>query len=76
MATSVIPKSEMRKDDNIRVGYGEVPSITVEGVPGWGLPGGKIVFQEREAIAFAQQLDSEIRIRLKSPKQLLSAKKL
>ena len=73
MATSVIPKSEMRKDDNIRFGYGEVPAITVEGVQGWGLPGGKVVFTEKEAIDFAEQLDLEIRTRLKNPKQLISA---
>lgn len=76
MATSVIPKSEMRKDDNIRFGYGEVPAITVKGVPGWGLPGGHIIFQEKEALAFAEQLDAEIRARLRNPKQLLSAKPL
>ncbi len=72
MATSVIPKSVFRRDDNIRYGYGEVPAIEVEGVMGWGLPGGQVVFQEKEALNFARQLDAEIRTRLKDPQQLLT----
>jgi len=72
MATSTIPKSEMRRNDNICFGYGELPAIEVEGVPAWGLPGGQVVFQEREALAFAEQLDTEIRARLKHPKQLIT----
>ena len=72
MATSVIPKSVFRRDDNIRFGYGEVPAVEVKGVRGWGLPGGQVVFQEREALSFAQQLDTEIRARLRNPKQLLT----
>lgn len=72
MATSVIPKSEIRRNDNIQVGYGEVPSVEVEGVPGWGLPGGLVTFSEAKAREFAAQLDSEIRLRLRNPRQLLT----
>lgn len=70
MATSVIPKSEFRRCDSITVGYGEVPAVDVNGVTGWGLPGGIITFSESEARKFASTLDQEIRKRLKSLDQL------
>jgi hypothetical protein len=72
MATSVIPKSEIRRNDNIQVGYGEVPAVEVEGILGWGLPGGLVTFSEAEARQFAAQLDTEIRQRLRNPRQLLT----
>ena len=75
MATSIIPKSEFRKNKNIIVGYGEVPSIvTPEGAEGWGLIGGLITFSEKEAIEHAYELDRSIRKRMTHVKQLESAK--
>lgn len=73
MATSVIPKSEFRRNDNIIVGYGEVPAVNVNGVIGWGLPGGIVTFSEAEARDFATRLNKELRRRVKDPKQLLTA---
>lgn len=72
MATAIIPKSVFRKNDNIIHGYGEVPAVYIDGVLGWGLPGGQVTFKEKEAKDFAHQLDKEIRSRLKDPKQLLA----
>ena len=73
MAVSTIAKSEFRRNENIIVGYGEVPAVDVHGVTGWGLPGGLITFSEKEAIAYAKKLDKEIRARLDDPSQLLAA---
>ena len=73
MATSVIPKSEFRRNDNITFGYAEVPAVEVEGVMGWGLPGGVVTFSERFARNFAEQLDEEIRTRITHPSQLMKA---
>ena len=72
MATAIIPKSEIRRNDNIQVGYGEVPAVEINGVIGWGLPGGHVTFSEREARTFAAQLDEIIRNKANfNPKQLL-----
>lgn len=73
MAASVIPKSEFRRNDNIIEGYGEVPAVDVNGVTGWGLPGGLVTFSEAEAREYARRLDRELRRRVKNPKQLLTA---
>ena len=74
MATSVIPKSEIRRNDNIQFGYAEVPAVEVEGITGWGLPGGQVTFSESEALAFAKQLDADFKRRPKfDPSQLLVA---
>jgi hypothetical protein len=73
LATSIIPKSVFRRNDNITVGYGTVPAIEIEGVIGWGLPGGHVVFTEREATAFATQLDKDIQARLRHPGELLTS---
>jgi hypothetical protein len=73
MAVSTIAKSVMRNNDNIIVGYGEVPAVRVNGVTGWGLPGGIVTFREREAREYAAKLDAEIRRTMKSPAQLISA---
>ena len=71
MSTAIIPKSEMRRNDNIIVGYGEVPAtVDEEGIPGWGLPDGQITYSEEDAIAFASKLDRTIRAKLKSISQL------
>lgn len=61
MATSITPKSEMRKVRSISVGYGEVPTIEVDGRTGWGLPGARVTFCVEEAKAMAAQLDAVIR---------------
>lgn len=71
MAVPIKPKSEMRKNDNISYGLGEVPAVEIEGVLGWGLPGGQVTFSEQRALEYAKQLDVEIRIRAKDLKQLL-----
>lgn len=61
MATSITPKSELRRNDNVIVGYGEVPGIEIEGKPAWGFPGRKVTFCIDEAKAMARQLDELIR---------------
>lgn len=74
MATSVIPKSEFRRDDNIRDGVGEVPSFICEetGRQGWGMLNGEVTYCENEARKFAGSLDREIRRTMKHPGQLLT----
>ena len=79
MAVSLIPKSEFRKNENIVEGYGEVPAIYLIGphgdfVTGWGLPGGKYTFREKEARAFARKLDAAIRRNMKSPDDLIASR--
>ena len=71
MATATIPKSVMRIDHNVVVGYGEVPASDFEGILCWGFPGGEVTFSEEEAITMATQLDKEIRARLRDPNQLV-----
>jgi hypothetical protein len=71
MATATIAKSEMRRNDNIIIGYAEVQAVIVEGVLGWGFPGGGITFSEEIAIAWANKLNKEISRRMRSPNQLL-----
>jgi hypothetical protein len=73
MATAITPKSVFRQNDNITVGYGDVPAIYIDGVLAWGLPGGQITFREKEAIAYATKLDQTIRANLKDVNQLASA---
>lgn len=73
MAVATVPKSEFRRDNSIQIGYGKVPSVDINGVTGWGLPGGEVTFRESVAYAFARKLDQEIRARLKTPEQLLAA---
>ena len=75
MSTAIIAKSEMRKNDNITVGYGEVPAVEIEGVLGWGLPGGLVTFSEEAAIGWAIRIDKEITSTPNfHPDQLLRAK--
>ena len=73
MATATIAKSEMRKNNNIVFGYGEVPGVENEetGEVIYGLPGGHSTQCENKALAFAQSLDKAIRANLKSTNQLL-----
>ena len=73
MATAIIPKSEIRRNENIREGYGEVPSIWRDGVKGWGLPGGIFTSSELVARKCAKQLDKNIRRNMTHINQLLSA---
>jgi|SaaInlStandDraft_7_1057024.scaffolds.fasta_scaffold225349_2 hypothetical protein len=73
MATAIIPKSEMRRNDNVIVGYGEVPSVNINGVQGWGIPGGLVTFSEETAIKWATDLDRAIRATIKGTNQLLTA---
>lgn len=73
MATAIIPKSEIRRNENIRQGYGEVPCSYVDGQKGWGLPGGGFTTCEFEALRYAKMLDSEIKKRMTNVNQLLSA---
>ena len=75
MATAVIPKSEIRRNDNIIVGFGEVPAFDCEetGRTGWGLPGGAVTFNESEARWHAGELNREIRRTMRDTKQLLTA---
>jgi hypothetical protein len=61
MATPIIPKSEARINNNIMVGFGEVPYVEVDGKPGWGLPNGEVVHDVEEALAYAEALDKMIR---------------
>jgi len=61
MSTAIIAKSEMRKNDNIIIGYGELPAIEIGGVQGWGVPGGLVTFSEEIAISWAIKLDKQIR---------------
>ena len=73
MATAIIPKSEIRRNENIREGYGEVPAIWRDGVKGWGLPGGLFTSSELVAHQYAKQLDNDIRRNMTHINQLLSA---
>lgn len=74
MATAIIPKSEIRRNENITVGYGEVPFVVKEnGEKGWGLPAGGFTSNVFEARRFAEKLDIEIRKRMKDVNQLLTA---
>lgn len=72
MATSVIPKSEMRRNENIAIGYGEVPAVYEMGRVAWGLPGGRLTYCPEEAKKYAKRLDGQIRKTLKSRQQLIS----
>lgn len=73
MATSVIPKSEIRVNNNIAVGFGEVPAVecSESGRMGWGLPGGKWTSCKETAHRWAEKLDREISRAMKSPAELL-----
>lgn len=73
MAVPIVPKSEFRRSANIIVGYAEVPAVEVNGVQGWGLPGGLVTFREEEAREFAVKLDKKIRANLTDLNQLLKA---
>ena len=73
MATAIIPKSEIRRNENIREGYGEVPAIWRDGVKGWGLPRGLFTSSELVAHQYAKQLDKDIRRNMTHINQLLSA---
>lgn len=75
MATSIIPKSVFRLNQNISVGYGEVPATVCpdSGIEGWGLPGGGITFSEAVALEWAIKIDREIRSTITNIKQLASS---
>jgi hypothetical protein len=72
MATSTVPKSSFRRDDNMVVGMGEVPAIYVSGGRiAWGLPGGEITYCPEEATAMAEAIDNELIRKGTTPAQLL-----
>ena len=74
MATAILPKSEIRRNNNITSGYGEVPSVVnAEGVAGWGLPAGGFTTCRFEARRYAERLDKEIRKRMTNINELLTA---
>lgn len=63
MATSIIPKSEIRQITGISVGYGEVPAIAIGGIEGWALPGNIFTLDRHVAMEMAARLDRTIRKR-------------
>lgn len=77
MATSVIPKSEIRRNDNIIDGFGEVPAFICDetGRQCWGLPGGNVTYDEEYARQYAGRLKAHLRRTVRNPKQLLTAVK-
>ena len=64
----------MRKNDNISVGYGEVPAFEVDGITAWGLPGGKITYSEETALGWAIKLNLEIVARMRDISDLMHAR--
>ena len=75
MAVATIPKSEIRTDENITIGYATVPAtITENGELAWGLPGGVVTTSKHFAEAFCAKLDIEIRRGMKNPSELLTAR--
>lgn len=75
MATSIIPKSEFRRNENITYGYGEVPGTYLpDGSIGWGLPGGIITKDRSEACRIAIELDAILKANIKSPSELEKSK--
>jgi len=74
MATATVAKSVMRNNDNISVGYGEVPAIKIHGITAWGLPGGDITYSEEIALGWAIKLDSKIRAQIKDVTELTTRK--
>lgn len=72
MAIPIVPKSEIRYNDNISVGYGEIPSTGDPKRRGWVLPCGTIVYNETEARKYAAKIDQLIRSSPKfDPKKLI-----
>ena len=71
MAAPIIPKSEIRMNLNLSVGFGELPAVTVGGQSGWGLPDGAVVFCRETALKYAERLDRLIRANLTDAKRLL-----
>lgn len=71
MATPIIPKSEMRINNNMIVGFGELPAVVIDEEPGWGLPDGTVTFCRETAKDYARTLDQLIRANLKDSKRLL-----
>ena len=76
MATSVVPKSELRENNNISVGYGEVPAVMrANGQTCWGLPNGEVTCDPQRAKEFASKLDQTIRANMNDISQLMNAKR-
>ena len=73
MATAVIPKSVFRRNDNIQIGYGEVPAIVVDGVTAWVHPNGTVTFRESQARKWATEINNWMSNNVKDLKQLLTA---
>ena len=75
MAVATIPKSEIRTDENITVGYATVPATATEnGELAWGLPCGNLTTSKAYAVEFCTKLDIEIQRRKKNPSDLLKAR--
>jgi hypothetical protein len=71
MAAPIIPKSEIRMNLNLIIGYGELPAVIKDGKPGWGLPNGAVVFCRDTALKYAEKLDRLIRENLTDSRRLL-----
>jgi hypothetical protein len=71
MATPIIPKSEIRMNLNLSVGYGELPAVVKDGKSGWGLPNGAVIFCRDTALEYAEKLDRLIRENLTDSRRLL-----
>lgn len=67
MATSIIPKSEVREEgkDNVIHGYAELPAIDSDEGQFWALPGNIKIFDRLEAQSAAKKLDATIRKNMK-----------
>ena len=77
MATALIAKSAIRENNNISVGYGEVPAVGfINGKIAWGLPNGELTADANTAREFASKLDATIRANLRDVKQLMVSKAL
>jgi len=71
MATAIVPKSEIRKDDSINHGYATLPPVKKGGRLGWALPGGDIIYCRDTAKEYAVALDTELAKLTKDTSQLL-----
>ena len=75
MAVATIPKSEIRVNNSITVGYATVPATeTEDGELAWGLPGRVLTTNKQFATEFCSTLNDEIVRRMRSPKQLLTTR--
>jgi len=71
MASPIVPKSEMRKIRHITVGFGTIPTIEINGISAWALPGKLFTFCEQTAREAASNMDRVIKENMTSHGQLL-----